>query len=50
VFGGADLSTLFVTSSRFGMSARDLAANVNDGGLFAVDGVSRGLPTTAFGA
>lgn len=50
VFGGADLSTLFVTSSRFGMSARDLAANANDGGLFAVDGVSRGLPTTAFGA
>ena len=35
-FGGADLKTLFVTSSRFGMSSAHLRANPQEGGLFAV--------------
>jgi len=48
VFGGTGLTTLFVTSSRFGMAAEELTRN--EGGVFAIEGVSRGLPATAFGA
>jgi sugar lactone lactonase YvrE len=35
-FGGKDLSTLYVTSARFGMSVSDIAANQHDGGLWAL--------------
>jgi len=35
-FGGPGLKTLFVTSSRFGMSSAHLRANRQEGGLFAV--------------
>ncbi|HEV7254264.1 MAG TPA: SMP-30/gluconolactonase/LRE family protein [Mesorhizobium sp.] len=48
-FGGGDLSTLFVTSARFTMSAGHLAANPQEGGLFAVDTSVRGLPENRFG-
>jgi sugar lactone lactonase YvrE len=37
-FGGEDLSALYVTSARFTMSNEHLAANPQEGGLFAVDG------------
>ncbi|WEK48852.1 MAG: SMP-30/gluconolactonase/LRE family protein [Candidatus Kaistia colombiensis] len=49
-FGGPDLSTLFVTSARFTMTAEHLAANPQEGGLFAVDAGVRGLPGHRFGA
>lgn len=35
-FGGDDLATLFVTSARFTMSAEHLAANPQEGGVFAM--------------
>jgi sugar lactone lactonase YvrE len=41
-FGGASLSTLYVTSARFGMSASDLAARPQEGGLWAIAPGSRG--------
>ncbi len=49
-FGGPDLSTLYVTSARFTMSADHLDAHPLEGGLFAVEGVGRGLPEPKFGA
>jgi len=36
-FGGPDLSTLYVTSAAFGMSAADLAKAPQAGGLFAIE-------------
>lgn len=47
-FGSEDLSTLFVTSSRFGMTAAELASNPAEGGLFAIEGLSKGLPANLF--
>jgi sugar lactone lactonase YvrE len=35
-FGGEDLSVLYVTSARFGMSASDIAANPHEGGLWGI--------------
>lgn len=49
-FGGPDLSTLYVTSARFTMPADHLDAHPLEGGLFAVEGVGRGLPEPKFGA
>lgn len=49
-FGGPDLSTLYVTSARFTMSADHLEAHPLEGGLFAVEGVGRGLAEPKFGA
>ncbi len=43
-FGGADLSTLYVTTARQGMSAAALAACPDAGKTFAIPGVGRGLP------
>jgi sugar lactone lactonase YvrE len=48
-FGGRDLTTLYVTSARFTMSEAHLAANPQEGGLFAVDVGIRGIPTNRFG-
>jgi sugar lactone lactonase YvrE len=48
-FGGPDLTTLFVASARFGMSAGDLEDNSMDGGLYALEATGHGLPATAFG-
>lgn len=49
-FGGDDLSTLYVTSARFAMSADHLDAHPIEGGLFAVEGCGRGVPEPKFGA
>lgn len=42
-FGGPGLDTLFVTSSRFGMTREDLARSPHEGGLFAVRGAATRL-------
>ena len=47
-FGGADLDTLFITSSRLGESESDLAREPAAGGLFAVKPGVRGVPDTPF--
>ena len=49
-FGGPDLSTLYVTSARFTMSADHLAANPQEGALFAINPGVKGRPTHRFGA
>jgi sugar lactone lactonase YvrE len=49
-FGGEGLRTLFVVSSRFGMSPEHLAANPQEGGLFALAPGAAGLRANRFGA
>ena len=49
-FGGPDLSVLYVTSARFTMSADHLAANPQEGALFAINPGVRGRPPHRFGA
>ena len=48
-FGGADLRTLFVTSSRFEMDPKHLTDNPQEGDLWAVDVGVRGRPCNRFG-
>jgi len=48
-FGGATLSTLFVTSARFTMTPEHLAAHPQEGALFAVDPGVCGMPAYRFG-
>jgi len=48
VFGGADLTTLFITSAMFGMSPEDIGDNPAEGGLLAVSGLSQGVPPNFF--
>lgn len=47
-FGGTDLRTLFVTTARQKLSAGELAAQPEAGGLFAVDAGVAGLPEPRF--
>ncbi len=47
-FGGKDLSTLFITTSRYAESERDLAGQPSAGGLYAVRPGIRGLPDSPF--
>lgn len=47
-FGGADLSTLFVTSARIRLSAQQLAEAPLSGSVFALSAGVRGLPDTMF--
>lgn len=47
-FGGPDLSTLYVTSAREGLSQADLARQPHAGGLFAFEPGVRGMPLPAF--
>jgi sugar lactone lactonase YvrE len=47
-FGGPDLATLYVTSARFTMSAEHLAANPQEGGLFALEPGVKGVPENRF--
>jgi sugar lactone lactonase YvrE len=47
-FGGPDLSTLYIGSARFSMSPEHLAANPQEGGLFAVDAGVRGRAANRF--
>ena len=48
VFGGPDLTTLYVTSARIRLSAQQLAESPLSGSVFAVDTGVRGLPDQAF--
>lgn len=49
MFGGHDLSTLFVTTSRVGLSAAERAQQPEAGSLFAIEGTgSKGLPENQF--
>jgi sugar lactone lactonase YvrE len=48
-FGGDDLRTLFVTSSRFEMDPKHLTDNPQEGDLWAVDVEVRGRPCNRFG-
>jgi sugar lactone lactonase YvrE len=47
-FGGPDLRTLFVTSSREGLTASDLEKQLAAGGVFAFQTDISGLPETPF--
>jgi sugar lactone lactonase YvrE len=49
-FGGDDLRTLYVASARFTMSPQHLAANPQEGALFALDVGVAGRPAHRFGA
>ncbi|WP_159592594.1 SMP-30/gluconolactonase/LRE family protein [Chelativorans xinjiangense] len=48
-FGGPDLSTLYVTSSRFGLSDDDIRTLPGEGALYALDVDAAGLPAPEFG-
>src|SRR5690606_35952427 len=43
-FGGADLTTLFVTTARQGLDAEVLAAEPDNGRTFAIADVATGVP------
>ena len=47
-FGGPDLTTLFVTSARFTLTADHLAAHPQEGALFAIRPGVAGLPPNRF--
>lgn len=47
-FGGADLSTLYVTSARFGLTDAEVAANPHEGALLALDIGVCGRPANRF--
>jgi len=49
MFGGPDLSTLFVTSASRGLTPDQLAQQPGAGGLFALATDTRGIPETRFG-
>jgi sugar lactone lactonase YvrE len=49
IFGGPDLSDLYITSARKGMTPEQLAAHPLTGGLFCLHTSVRGLPTYEFG-
>lgn len=48
-FGGSDLATLYVTSARFTMSPDHLAANPQEGALFALEPGVKGITAHRFG-
>jgi len=48
-FGGPELATLYVASARFTMSPEHLAANPQEGAVFALDVGTRGVPAHEFG-
>lgn len=48
-FGGSELATLYVTSSRFGLPQETVRAHPEEGGVFALDVGARGLPAPEFG-
>jgi sugar lactone lactonase YvrE len=49
VFGGSDLTDLYITSARNGMNAEQLAKYPLSGGLFRIRTKIRGMPTFEFG-
>jgi YD repeat-containing protein len=48
-FGGAELSTLFVATSRAGVSQADLARYPLSGSIFGIETATHGFPTRPFG-
>jgi xylono-1,5-lactonase len=48
-FGGANLRTLFITSARSDLSAEQLVAQPQAGGLFAIEVGEPGVPASLFG-
>ena len=49
MFGGPDLTTLYVTSARMDLEGDALASQPRAGGVFAFDAGVRGLPEPSFG-
>jgi sugar lactone lactonase YvrE len=49
VFGGQDLTNLYITSARKGMTAPQLAKFPLSGGLFCIRTNIQGMPTFTFG-
>lgn len=49
-FGGDDLSTLYITTARQGLSSEQLHQYPNSGGLFSVKPGTRGVKASLFGA
>jgi sugar lactone lactonase YvrE len=49
-FGGSDFKTMFVTSARKFLDARQLSAETQAGHLFAIHGIAQGLPEHRFAA
>lgn len=49
MFGGSDLSTLYITSMRFGLDDQALAKEPHAGAVLAVAGGVRGIPERLFG-
>ncbi|WP_280563779.1 MULTISPECIES: SMP-30/gluconolactonase/LRE family protein [unclassified Chromohalobacter] len=50
IFGGPDLSTLYITTASKGLDDAALAAQPEAGALFAIDTQAQGMPATAFAA
>jgi sugar lactone lactonase YvrE len=49
VFGGAELSTLFIATGREGLTDQQLAARPLTGSLFGIETATKGYPTRPFG-
>jgi sugar lactone lactonase YvrE len=47
-FGGAELSTLFIATSRVGMSQTEISALPLSGAIFGIETATRGFPTRPF--
>ena len=47
-FGGPELRTLYITSARFDLTAEQLAAQPQAGGLFAIELAEPGMPASLF--
>ena len=49
MWGGHDLSTLFVTTSKVGLTQAELNTQPEAGSLFAIEGIgAKGLPENQF--
>jgi len=49
-FGGSDFKTMFVTSARKFLDARQLSAETQAGHLFVIHDIAQGLPEHRFAA
>jgi YD repeat-containing protein len=48
-FGGPELSTLFIATSRVGLTATELSTHPLSGAIFGIETATRGYPTRPFG-
>jgi YD repeat-containing protein len=48
-FGGSELSTLFIATSRVGVAPAELNANPLSGAIFGIETATHGFPTRPFG-